>query len=173
MTAAKPVARDYVIPLDKYPHLHETDTLKDAVGLILSFNCGDGARLMYSELFVFNDRQQLAGRISLQDILKTFDRRLTETKVEHFEGKGVDYNSLAILREESFFHECAKKHDMPLKDIMSPVKKVAKADDSLVKTLAMILHGNEQVLPVVDDHSVLGFIRLEEIFKAVCGLCKL
>lgn len=172
--AAKPVARDFVIPLDKYPHLHETDTLKDAVELILSFTCGESARLMYSELFVFNEEEQLGGRVSLQDMLKTLDKRLVDTpKVERFEGKGTDYNNLAILWEESFFIECAKKHNVPLKGIMSPVKKVVKADDSLVKTLSMLLHSYEQALPVVEGDTVIGFIRLEEIFKAVCGYCKL
>ncbi|MDW7771786.1 MAG: CBS domain-containing protein [Desulfobulbaceae bacterium] len=174
MTPDKPVVRDYVIPLARFPHLHDTDTLKDAVELIFSFTCGESARLMYSELFVFNAQDQLAGRVSLQDILKTFDKRLVETpKVEHFEGKSTEYSNLTILWEESFFIECAKKHKIPLQEIMSPVKRIAKADDSLVKALSMLLHGDELVLPVVDGKSVIGFIRLEEIFKAVCGLCKL
>lgn len=153
MTTAKPVARDFVIPLDKYPHLHETDTLKDAVGLVLSFTCGESARLMYSELFVFNDQEQLVGRVSLKDILKTLDIRLVETP-KRFEGKGTEYSNLGILLEESFFIECAKKHKVPLKEMMSPVKKIAKADDPLVKSLSMLLHGDEQALPVVDLDSV-------------------
>jgi len=174
MTASKPIARDLVIPLDKFPHLQETDTLHDAVKTLLSFTCGESERLLYSELFVLNDQQQLVGRVALQDMLKTLDKRLVEIpKVERFEGKGGEYSNLAILWEESFFLECAKKKGTPLKIIMNPVNRVAKEDDSLVKVLSMLLHGDELVLPVINDASVTGFIRLEEIFKAVCGYCKL
>ncbi|MFH1216896.1 MAG: CBS domain-containing protein [Pseudomonadota bacterium] len=174
MTADNPVVRDFVIPLERYPHLQETKTIHDAVEIILSFNCGGNERLRYSELFVLNEQNQLVGRMSLRDILKGLDRRLVEVPaVKEFEGKGAEYPNLAFLWEESFFVECSRKKDAPLKGFMSPVERMVKADDSLVKALSVILHGVDQVLPVIDGDEVIGVIRLEEIFKAVCRYCKL
>jgi CBS-domain-containing membrane protein len=174
MTAGKMVAGDLIIPLDRYPHLRESNTLQDAVQALLSYTCGDSESLLYCEVFVLNDENQLVGRATLQDLLKALDKRLVEVpRVERFEGKEGDYSNLAILYEDSFYHECSKRGDILLKDIASPVERIAKKEDSLVKMLSILLHGHDQTLPVVEEGSVIGFIRLEEVFKAVCSSCRL
>ena len=141
---------------------------------IQSFTCGENDRLRYPELLVLNDQNQLVGRLTLQDILQGLDKRLVEVpKVKGFEGKGSEFPNLAILWEDSFFVECSKKATNPIKDFMSPTKRHVKGGDPLLKALSIMLHSNDVILPAVDEARVIGVIRLEEIFKAICSRCKL
>ncbi|MBW6521493.1 MAG: CBS domain-containing protein [Desulfoarculaceae bacterium] len=174
MTAHNPVVRDFIIPLDRYPHLLETQTLHDAFETLTDFSCGANDRLRYSTIFITDHEQQLVGKLTLQDMLMALDDRFSEAKkAGKFEGKGDEYPNLTILWEDSFFTECAKKKDVFLKNVMRPVTRLVKADDSLVKTIAIMLYGNIEVLPVLDGDSIIGVIRLEELFRAVCSACKI
>lgn len=173
MTADIPVVRDHFIPIAKYPSLKETQTLSEAVQVILSYTCGND-RLMFSEILVLNDQNQLVGHLNLQSILKALDKRLADIpEVKGHEGKGAQFPNLSILWEESFFHTCPLKRDIPIRDVMRSTSRYAKSGDSLIKALAIILEDDEDILPVVENDSIIGVIRLEEIFKAICCSCNL
>jgi len=173
VTADIPVVKDHLIPIAKYPSLRETQTLSEAVQVILSYTCGND-RLMFSEILVLNDQNQLVGHLNLQSILKALDKRLADIpEVKGHEGKGAQFPNLSILWEESFFHTCPLKRDIPIRDVMQSTHRYAKSGDSLIKALAIILQSNEDALPVLDNGSIVGVIRLEEIFKAICCSCKL
>lgn len=173
MTVNNPVVRDFIIPLENYPHLQETQTIHDAVESLGQFCCGANEHLRYSTVFVTNHHQQLVGKLNLRDLLVALDDRFADSQTGKFEGKEAEYPNLTILWEDSFFIECRKKKELFLKDMMKPVTRIIKADDSLVKALTIMLHGDEQVLPVIDNEAIIGVIRLEEMFKAVCAACKL
>ena len=173
MTADIPVVRDHLIPITTYPSLKETQTLSEAVQVILSYTCGNG-RLIFSEILVLNDQNQLVGHLNLQAILKALDKRLIDIpEVKEHKGKGTEFPSLSILWEESFFHTCPLKRDIPIRDVMQATNRYAQSGDSLIKALAIILQSYEDALPVLENGSVIGVIRVEEIFKAICGSCNL
>ena len=89
MTEDIPIVKDHLIPIAKYPSLKDTQTLSDAAQVILSYKCGNG-RLIFSEILVLNDQNQLVGHLNLQSILKALDKRLADIpEVERHEGKGA------------------------------------------------------------------------------------
>ena len=174
MTSKSPVAKNLIIPLAQYPHLKDSQTLADAIGMLYSFTCGEHKRFRYSEILILNDQGQLAGRVTLQDLLKAYDARLADIpKVQEFEGKGAEFPNLAILWEESFFKRCAKQGLKPIGEFMSPIKNIAKATDPVLKVLSIMLAKNETVLPVIENDEVIGLIRIEEIFKSISEQCSL
>jgi len=173
VTADIPVVRDHLIPIAKYPSLKETQTLSEAVQVILSYTCGND-RLMFSEILVLNDQNQLVGHLNLQSILKALDKRLADIpEVKGHEGKGAQFPNLSILWEDSFFHTCPLKRDIPIRDVMQSTHRYVKSGDSLIKALSIILQSHEDALPVMENDSIIGVIRLEEIFKAICCSCNL
>ena len=173
MTEEIPTVKEHIIPIGKYPSLKDTQTLSDAAQVILSYKCGNG-RLIFSEILVLNGQNQLVGHLNLQSILKALDKRLADIpEVEGHEGKGAQFPNLSILWEESFFHTCALKRDIPIRDVMRATSRYAKSDDSLIKALVVMLQNHEDILPVLEHGSIIGVIRLEEIFKVICGSCKL
>ncbi len=174
MASDNPVVRDLVIPLEDFPHLNENQTLHDAVEVLLSYTCGEYGRIRYAELLILNDRNQLSGRVTLQNILLNLDPRLKEaSKVKGFEGKGAGFLDLIILWEDSFFVECRKWSHILIKDLMSPIKHIVKGSDPVLKALAIMTNTQNLVLPVIDEGRILGVIRLKEIFKTITARCKI
>lgn len=173
MAAEIPVVRDHIIPIDRYPSVNENQTLGEAVRALLSYTCGND-RLRYSELLVLNGQSQLVGHLSLQAILKALDKRLVDVpRVKEHEGKSSEFPNLSILWEESFLNNCSLKKNTPILEFMLREIRHVKAGDSLVKALAIVLQSNEDILPVLENETVVGVIRLEEIFKAICHSCNL
>jgi CBS domain-containing protein len=168
-----PAVQDHFIPIAKYPSLKETQTLSEAAQALLSYTCGNG-RLVFSEILVLNHHNQLVGQLNLQLILRALDKRLADIpEATGYEGKSDQFPNLAILWEESFFHTCALKRDIPVRDVMQKANRYVRSDDSLIKALIIILQSHADILPVMDNGSVIGVIRLEEIFKVICGSCNL
>jgi CBS domain-containing protein len=174
MASDNPVVRDLVIPLKDFPHLKESQTLHDAVGELISYTCGEYGRIRYAELLILNERNQLSGRVTLQNILLSLDPRLKEaSKVKGFEGKGAGFLDLVVLWEDSFFIECRKWSQIQIKDLMTPIKYTVKGSDPVLKALAIMTNTNISVLPVLDEGRVIGVIRLKEIFKTITAKCKI
>jgi CBS domain-containing protein len=174
MASDNPVVRDLIIPLKDFPHLNETQTLHDAVEVLLSYKCGEYERIRYAEILILNDQNKLCGRARLQDILLSLDPRLKEaSKVKGFEGKSSGFLDLVILWEDSFFVECRKWSHIPIKNLMSPIKYTVKGGDPVLKALAIMTNTQNFVLPVVDEGRILGVIRLKEIFAAITARCKI
>jgi CBS domain-containing protein len=174
MASDNPVVRDLVIPLKDFPHLKESQTLHDAVGELISYTCGEYGRIRYAELLILNERNQLSGRVTLQNILLSLDPRLKEaSKVKGFEGKGAGFLDLVVLWEDSFFIECRKWSQIQIKDLMTTIKYTVKGSDPVLKALAIMTNTNISVLPVLDEGRVIGVIRLKEIFKTITAKCKI
>ncbi len=161
---------DLAIPIDAYPHLHEDQTLQDAIAVIRSFTCED--QLRFSGLLILNGQEQLVGRVTVCELLQALEPRLLKKKKRRrFEGFEADYPNLAILWEESFFKKCRKRGGKPIKDFLSPISSSVKATDPLLKALYIMIHKNENNLPVLRKKTVVGVIRIKEVFAAICDYC--
>jgi len=174
MAPDNPIVRDLVIPLKDFPHLYQDQTLHDAVAVLLSYTCGEYNRIRYADILVLNEKNQLCGRVTLQDILISLDPRFKEaSKVSGFEGKGAELFNLITLWEDSFFVECTKWSHIPIKNLMSPIKYTVKGSDPALKALVIMISTKIAVLPAVDEGRVLGVIRLKEIFRAITEKCRI
>jgi len=163
------VIRDLVIPLDCYPHLNENQTVKEAIQLFMSFRAGQKGHLRYAGLLVVNDQNQLIGKLSLIDIMHGLMPHLVDAiKVEKFEGKDAEYPNLAFLYEEPTFAECGKNQQKSVKPLLQPVEFSLPADTHILKALVMMSHRNDFNVPVTDNGNIIGILRLEEIFNAMC-----
>jgi predicted transcriptional regulator len=159
---------DHAIPLDVYPHLRDDQTLHEALCAMQAFPCE--GRVQFSELLILNDQKQLIGRVTVREILQGLEPRLLrEQETRTFEGFEAEYPNLAILWEDSFFEQCHKHLAKPIKEFLSPIKAVVKASDPLLKALYIIMHTQQNNLPVLEGDRVIGMIRIKEIFAAVCG----
>ncbi len=163
------VIRDIIIPLDRYPHLNEDKTLEEAIRVFRAFRAGEKDRLRYAGLLVVNNQNQLVGKLSLVDILHGLVPRLVDaTKVEKFEGKDAEYPNLAFLYEDTTFAECGKSQKKSIKPLLQPIDFSLPADTHLLKALVMMSHRNDFNVPVTENGTIIGIVRLEEIFNAMC-----
>lgn len=167
--------KDFVIPLEKYPHIEEDRPLSEAIDRILAFKWGINETLLrFSDLLVLNKEGAIAGKLSLQDILTSLEPKLLQReKKPVYEGPDIDASNLAILWEESFFKNCHERGARPVKDLMSPFAAILQGKDPLLKALYIMLHSGDECLPVLDSGRITGMLRLEELFTITCGVCEL
>lgn len=170
MDAKITTIRDLVTAIERYPHLNEKVTLQEAIQSFLAFREGEKESLHYSMLFVVNDLKQLVGKLYLMDIMHGLAPGLLKgTKVAKFEGKEGDYLDLAPLYETSTFAECGKNRDTPIKPLVHPIEFSLPADTHVLKALVMMSRRNDFDVPVTDDGTIIGVLRLEDIFVAMCN----
>lgn len=164
------IIRDLAIPIEHYPHLNENQTLQEAIEAFMSFRAGQRERLHYSMLFVVNDLNQLVGKLFLMDIMHGLaPGLLKDTKIEQFEGKKGDNLDFAPLYETTTFVECGKNRDKPIKPLVHSIDFSFPADTHILKALVMMSNRNDSDVPVTDDGTIIGVLRLEEIFMAMCN----
>ena len=163
------VIRDIVIPLDRYPHLNESQTLLEAIQVFTEFRAGQQDPPGYAGLLVVNDQNQLVGKLSLIDIMHGLVPHLMDvTKVGKFEGKDTEYPNLSFLYEDATFTECGKNQQSPVKPLLQGIDFSLPAETHILKALVMMSHRNDFNVPVTDDGTIIGILRLEEIFNAIC-----
>lgn len=175
METKNSVIRELVIPIARYPHLNESQTLQEAIQSFTSFRAGQQERLHYNMLFVVNDQNQLVGRMFLMDIMHGLAPRLMEaTKVDKFDGKEGEYPDLAFLHDMSTFAECGRNRDKPIKPLIHAIEFSLPADTHILKALVMMSNRNDYDVPVTENGTIVGVLRLEEIFMAMCNTyCKI
>lgn len=163
------VIRDIVIPLDRYPQLNEKQTLQEAIQAFKTFRAEQQDHPCYAGLLVVNDQNQLVGKLSLIDIMHGLAPRLVDaSNVEKFEGKDAEYPNLAFLYEDSTVAECGKNQQKSVKSLLQAIDFSLPADTHILKALVMMTHRNDFNVPVTEDGTIIGILRLEEIFKAMC-----
>jgi len=163
------VIRDIITPLDRYPHLNENQTLQDAILKFRSFRAGQQDRPGYDGLLVVNDQNQLVGKLSLLDIMHGLVPRLVDaTGGGKFEGKDTEYPNLAFLYEDKTFGECGKNQQQLVKPLLQAIEFSLPADTHILKALVMMSHRNDFDVPVTDNGTIIGMLRLEEIFNVMC-----
>lgn len=169
MNEKSAVIGDIIIPFDKYPHLSENSTIEDAIQTLTNFDAGEGKGLLYSCLLVVNEENELVGKLTLLDILHGMAPRLLKAaKVEKFEGKGMEFPNLAFLYEESTFAKCGKNREKPIKDLVAEINFSLPADTNILKALIMMSSRKDFSVPVTENGSVVGVLRIEEIFTTMC-----
>ncbi len=163
--------RDLIIPHDRYPLLNEDQTLQEAIQTFLSFRDKQQNSPLYTMLFVVNDQKQLVGKLSMLNVLHGLAPGLLEvTTTDKFEGRGEEYPNLAFLYEDSTFATCGENQNKPIKPLLQPIDFSLPADTHILKALIMMSHRNNFSVPVTDNGDIIGVLRLEEIFDAMCTI---
>ncbi len=164
------IIRELVIPLEKYPHIKETATLDEAIISCKELLPDGSEQVRQKVLLVVNDADQLVGKISIMDIMKGLaPHLLSETKVKQFDGKTADFTDLAFLLEESTFSECGKNRNRTVESLVHPIDVVLTPDTPVLKALVLLSAHKETIIPVKENGVILGVLRLEEIFLAMCN----
>ncbi len=165
--------RDLIIPLEMYPHMSSEASVHEAVGELFSHSEG-GGKLLYDELLLINSSSQYVGRLTIRGILACyFPTLFNGSKKNVFAGKKERFTDLAILLEDSFQNECKRQGALPVSQFMVPPHKSIKADMHPLHAAEIMMAENETCLPVVDNHALIGVVRLIDIFRTLAGSCSL
>lgn len=165
-------ARDLLVPLDKYPHARESQTLAEAVAMLETRQIQfDGRISMPRVLLVLDEENQLLGSLRRRDILRAlepaFHDELDTTHPEaHFKAE-IDPNLAELIPVEST-EALAQKLNRPIGDFVMELRAQVDIGDSLMKIVRELVGKDSHVAAVLEDGNVAGVVRTLEVLRAVC-----
>lgn len=112
----------------------------------------------YNSLLVTSEKGELRGVLSLQDIAAA---------IVPYEMR--DNASLAhALYKPNFFQElCLELKDKKVKDVMRKEFIIASPETSVLEIAADFLHNDLYIVPVMQNHELIGIVTRSEIKQAI------
>ncbi|WP_448874538.1 CBS domain-containing protein [Desulfobulbus propionicus] len=172
MHTSSPTVRDFIVPLEQFPHLSSEESVHSAVAQL--FLHADNGKLLFDELLVIDSQDRYVGNLTIRSILTCYFPSLFDgNQKEIFAGKKEKFTDLAILLEDRFQAECKRQGALPVSDFMSPPLKSIKADLHPLHAAEIMMEENQTCLPVMENQELIGVIRLIDLFRFLAGSCSL
>ncbi len=170
-------AGDFMIPLDKYPHIPYWFTMREAIAIIhhstLEIN---GRQSLARALLVFNEEYKLLGMLRRRDVLKALDPEELFSKPAKYSKKLFSIDMDPELLEVSFermIKALQDKAESPVSEIMVPVHYTVQHDDHLMKIIFEMDKSQSSLIPVMKDDVVIGVIRTVEIMNEIASILEI
>jgi predicted transcriptional regulator len=161
--------RDIMLPLSAFPCMKESSTVQEAIQQLRSFcPIGSGGPCGFSELMVLDDNGGLIGRVTQQGILRVlFSTLLDSADIKGFDGKTAEYSDLSTLLNGVMIKEGVNHLNSPLTKVIEKGIRVLSATSDLVHAMAVMVICKETVLPVEENGTLVGVVKLSEVFGAL------
>lgn len=169
-----PKVQHILIPMDRYPSIREDETISSGVAVLLQHSSSDNQHLHFEEILVINSKNQLAGLLTVKDILTSFfPSILGFTSDSTYSGKKVMFTDLSVLLEDHFRRECKGQATQKVKQYMRKPHRSIDASMHVLHVLEIMIKEHEKTLPVTDNNVLLGAVRMNDIFKVLGTYCTL
>jgi CBS domain-containing protein len=178
--------KEVMIPLEEYATVSEEATLYEAV---LALERAQEKYLKESKpqvyphraILVLNSKGEVVGKISQFDVLKVLEPKyndlITSDDLARTAASGFSREFLqTMLQQYKLFDQslrdlCKKAARIKAKDCMYSPKQggeFVKREDSLQVAVHQLVVGKHQSLLVTDNKSIVGILRLSDVFKVIC-----
>ena len=167
-------AKDILVPLEKYPHIPNFHTLKQAVALIEHSVIEIGVRTsLPRSLLVFDKEYNLVGIARRRDILRGLEpeflqRMPLKNRRELFDVE-VDPNLLEVSFQK-IAKEVAVRGELPVSTVVRPLKTVVDYNDHLARIVHEMVKWQANLVPVEKDRKVVGVLRSVDVFHEISKL---
>ncbi|MFZ5980453.1 MAG: CBS domain-containing protein [Candidatus Zixiibacteriota bacterium] len=167
-------AKDIMIPLNKYPHILHTYTLREAVAeMELSIIDVNSQKSLPRALLVFDESNQLLGIVRRRDILRGLEPKFLKTMpVPHRKqlfNIEADPN-LVDLSRGKIAKGMQDQADNPVTDVMQPIVTTVDYEDHLAKIIYKMVNMDQNLIPVLKDRVVVGVVRSVDVFNEIASL---
>lgn len=159
-----------VIPLERCLRLYDHQTLDEAIALFaLSPSAKNSVDLPL--LLVLDQRNNLVGQLSRNDIL----RGLVPSLLGMGRGRStsswsnIEDPHLTFLYEDHALAECGGNRTRLIRSLMRPVDFTLSVDTHILEAIVVLHRHNASCVPVIDNGAVIGLLRFEELFHAMCN----
>jgi CBS-domain-containing membrane protein len=162
-----------MLPLESYPHVDESCTLRQAVSVFTNEHItAHGETTLPRILLVFAEDgdSTLIGMVRRRDMLMGLSPRwFFKPEATHPEAVfdiDVDANISEVLADKvvSRFRD---RMDLPITEYIQPISGVVNADDTLIRIFVMLVEKGHHMLPVTEEDQVIGVVRDIEVIWAV------
>ncbi|RWX48794.1 CBS domain-containing protein [Candidatus Electrothrix marina] len=162
--------REMVIPLERCPRLYDHQTLDEAIALF-GQSPSEENPLDLHFLLVLDQRNNLVGRLSRTDILRGLVPSLLGMGRggSKFSWGNAEDPHLTCLYEDHALAECGGNRARLVRSLMRPVDFTLSADTHILEAIVVLHRHNTSCVPVIDNGAVIGLLRFEELFHAMCN----
>ena len=163
-------ARDFMIPIEEYPHIDASSSVCDAMSLMHS---SLAAPHKFRTILVTDENERLLGYLSLRDLIRAVGPRYLRKEAPNYKGhhpfQGIsnDLSALSLIWQEGFSVKIQEEAKKPLKDMMTLIERTVAPDDSFAKCIYLMMVLDELMIPVVDSDKVIGAIRQVDVFERI------
>jgi predicted transcriptional regulator len=165
---------EIMVPLDQYPNVRQSDTLREAITEMekCQIIAGDRKSLPRAVL-VFNDRGDLVGIARRRDILRGLEPEFLSHKPLKVRKSLFDIEIDPNLMEMSYEQIEAglkQRAKQPVSEVTLPIEATIDINDHIIKAIYEMVSANVAVLPVLSGDQVVGVIRTADVFHEVAGI---
>jgi len=174
--------RELMVPLSEYAVVSGEATLHEAVtALEKAQEKFDKTRYRHRAILVFGENNQIVGKISQLDILRSLEpkyAKILEPAMLSPEDLSPRYIKSVLekyaLWKHSLDNICEKAAKLKIKDIMYAPTEGEYVEESAALTEAIhrLLTGSHQSLLVTEAEQIVGILRLTDVFKEICERIK-
>jgi CBS-domain-containing membrane protein len=168
------LAREVMIPLERYPTVRVNTTLKDAIAVIEEAQLDVGRhKSLPRALLVFDETEQLVGCVRRRDLMRGLEPKFLVSQPLEYRKKLFDVATDPNLSELSYdrvskaVREQARR---PVSDVMHPIEVTIGADDHIIKAVYEMVSLNLSLIPVVKEGRVVGVLRSVDVFHELAQL---
>jgi predicted transcriptional regulator len=164
------LARDFMVPIDDYPHITASSSICDAMSLMHS-SLAEAHK--YRTILVTDEDQHLLGYLSLRDLIRSVGPGYLSKEApdykghQPFQGISTDLSALSLIWQEGFTVKIREEAKKPVKEMMTLIERTVSPEDQFAKCIYLMLVQNELIIPVVENDRVIGVIRLVDIFELI------
>lgn len=154
--------KDFMIPLEDYPHIPYWFTLRQAMAIVREASIKLEGSFEPRAVLVFDEKYQLVGMLTLRDIIRGLEPRFL-TDFGLIKGDPC----LTVLLKDLFGPGLKEASQKQVSEVMSPIRVTVHAEDPIAKALALMILENVGMMPVLQDHKVVGMVRMNELFQEI------
>ena len=178
--------KDLMVPLDEYAVVYEGATILDAIETLEKAQEGwyEQGRHRHREVLICDLSRKIVGKLGQFDVIMALEPKYRskqgEDAISHTSAAGLspeilhEMSSWYSLWEEPYALRCAKASDKKVKDYMRIPRsdEYIKEDDSMEMAIHQMIMGHHHSLLVTKGGSIVGVLRLIDVFQETTSLCK-
>ncbi|MFW5951645.1 MAG: CBS domain-containing protein [Gemmatimonadota bacterium] len=166
--------REIMVPIDQYPSVRDTDTLRDAVEVIESAQLEVELRKSLPRyVLVFDGIGVLVAYVRRRDIMRGLEPRFLVTRPLEYRDKpfnvAIDPN-LAELPVDHMTKGIRRQSGRRVAEVMRPIEAILRAEDHVMKAISTMVSMDVSLIPVVDAGELVGVVRSVDVFHEVAKL---
>jgi len=166
--------QDIMVPLEEYPCIVETLTLRDAVmEMDVQILRKKHATLPRVVLVFDGSRSELIGMLRRRDIMRGLEPSFLLSGSLDYQRKLFNVEIDPNLSELSYDKVTAgirKRANRLVREFMIPIRATIDYDDHIMKAISEMVDQNTSLLPVLKDDTVVGVVRSVDVLSEIALL---
>ena len=165
------LAKDIMVPLQEYPCIPETLTLRGAImEMAVQIVKEDQSSLPRVALVFDAGFSDLRGLLRRRDIMRGLEPKYLGAGSLEYPEKLFDVEidpNLSELSHDKIVEGMRGRAERLVKDFMSPIQATIDHDDHMMKAVCEMVDRNVSLLPVLKDGSVVGVVRSVDVLSEI------